>query len=320
MNRDHRETAARGGLAALLACALVAASVAPAHAAPSALPDAAVSAHDGATSTAEAAVSAVDAATTPPTAGTLGDAATVDLPSTSREPLTITAEDAPTLSIRLPAGDGAVAGSTEHPGVRVYDNGDGSTTVPVVAGSTVRIHTVLRDRTAPEEYPYAVSIGTGSSLSLTDDGGAVVLDPAGQPHYRFAPPWAVDATGAAVPTSYSVSGTTLLQHVDLSSAGIVFPVVADPQPVLWPGGTGVRFDRAETRAIADSGDASSAAATLCGLIGSAPGAVACGLGAALVLRTKIQPFKDAASNGRCSQINIPYGTGPALWFTYEVDC
>src|SRR6218665_172358 len=41
-------------------------------------------------------------------------------------------------------------------------------------------------------------------------------------------PWAVDAAGNSVPTSYSWDNGALTQHVDLSVPGIEFPVVADP--------------------------------------------------------------------------------------------
>ena len=60
--------------------------------------------------------------------------------------------------------------------------------------------------------------------------GAVQVDIATGPETHglltVAPPWAVDATGRAVPTGFSVEGTTLIQTVDTSN--VVFPVLADP--------------------------------------------------------------------------------------------
>jgi hypothetical protein len=41
-------------------------------------------------------------------------------------------------------------------------------------------------------------------------------------------PWAVDAAGDRLPTSYHWEDGSLTQHVDLSSDGITYPVVADP--------------------------------------------------------------------------------------------
>ena len=41
-------------------------------------------------------------------------------------------------------------------------------------------------------------------------------------------PWAVDANGNAVPTTYSVSGDTITQTTDLTGV-TAFPVVVDPE-------------------------------------------------------------------------------------------
>ncbi|MCI7552068.1 MAG: hypothetical protein MSS97_07085 [Arcanobacterium sp.] len=46
----------------------------------------------------------------------------------------------------------------------------------------------------------------------------------------FAQPWAIDANGAALPTTFSVKDNHLIQQVDTSEA--VFPVVADPLPLV----------------------------------------------------------------------------------------
>jgi hypothetical protein len=48
---------------------------------------------------------------------------------------------------------------------------------------------------------------------------------------EFLAPWAKDATGTPVPTSYSVVGDTLVQHVE-TTPSTVFPVVADPY-ITW---------------------------------------------------------------------------------------
>ena len=41
-------------------------------------------------------------------------------------------------------------------------------------------------------------------------------------------PWAIDANGNEVPTSFTWQDGTLTQHVDLTSPDIAYPVVADP--------------------------------------------------------------------------------------------
>ncbi|WP_433832319.1 hypothetical protein ACQP2E_15825 [Actinoplanes sp. CA-015351] len=54
------------------------------------------------------------------------------------------------------------------------------------------------------------------------------------PAFRIDTPWAVDANGTELPTTYSVNGTTLSQTVD--TRGAAFPVVADPAfipVIIW---------------------------------------------------------------------------------------
>lgn len=65
------------------------------------------------------------------------------------------------------------------------------------------------------------------SLSLqrnaTDDVSEVVM--------KSGIPWAIDATGKKLPTSYVVDGGKIYQHVQTD--GAVFPVVADPDFAWW---------------------------------------------------------------------------------------
>ncbi len=65
-------------------------------------------------------------------------------------------------------------------------------------------------------------------------------------------PWAVDATGRRVPTTYRIEGSNIIQSVDLRAAR-AFPVVADPnfQPnCAWYGLCYIRFNKAMTNEIA----------------------------------------------------------------------
>jgi len=224
------------------------------------------------------------------------------------------------LSVGLPASHMARPAADAGLGVVSYDNGDGSSTVPVAGLDSVQINTIIESASAPDSYSYEIGLADGGDLALTDLGSVAILDDQQDLAYYVDVPWARDANGRDVPTSYSVADGTLTQYVDLSNPSIAFPVVADPQLVSWPAGTGVRFNQAETKSIGDNSDLAGAAATLCGLIGSAPGAVACGLGASVVIRTKLGPIQEAAAQNRCSQVNMPYGSGPALWFTYNIAC
>lgn len=80
----------------------------------------------------------------------------------------------------------------------------------------------------PNRYAYPVSVPGGGSLKLDDQGSVSVLDAKGIWVAGFAVPWAKDANGAAVPTHFEVDTNRLVQVVDLTSAPVAYPVVADP--------------------------------------------------------------------------------------------
>ena len=63
----------------------------------------------------------------------------------------------------------------------------------------------------------------------------------------IAAPWAKDANGKNIPTSYEISGTMLTQKVDHAQGDdVTYPVVADPD-VHWEWwGVAVKMSRGET--------------------------------------------------------------------------
>ena len=63
---------------------------------------------------------------------------------------------------------------------------------------------------------------------MHEDGTVRFVDAAGNETAGIATPWALDAHGVAIPTSYTLDGTTLVQTIE--HAGAAYPVVADP---LW---------------------------------------------------------------------------------------
>lgn len=75
-------------------------------------------------------------------------------------------------------------------------------------------------------------LAEGEALFSNPSGFIVVRGSSGVPRAYVTPAWAVDAAGQSVPTSYTISGSTITQHVDTSSPNIRFPVIADP----WMGG------------------------------------------------------------------------------------
>lgn len=221
------------------------------------------------------------------------------------------------VSIGLPFAEQATdATASPLPGVVVYDNNNGSSTVPVVrADGAVQISTVIENANAPKRYDYPLTLPEGQQARLLTDGSVVVGSEDAESASAFIPaPWARDAAGAAVPTHYELSGSTLTQVVDVT-ATTDFPVVADPTVtwLLW--GRTIKYTKAETKQVADFASSAQMFSYLC-IIGGLAGA-AC----ATLANLGFQIVKNAATNalraGRCIQLNIPH-VGPGL--IYDVKC
>lgn len=152
---------------------------------------------------------------------------TVDIPDQAQGEIVVT-DDAADFTIDLPGSNAQAAAKPSSLGGVTYDNADDFTTtvLPKNDGS-VQIVTVLESADAPTDYTYTITGSVGSHLQLQDDGGVALLSADGDWEGGVAAPWAKDANGDAVETSYSVDGNTLTQHVS-ATADTVFPVVADP--------------------------------------------------------------------------------------------
>jgi Protein of unknown function (DUF2599) len=124
------------------------------------------------------------------------------------------------------------------------------TIVEAVDGG-VRMIVNIPDSNAPSSYDFPIELQANEKLILNEDGSAAVTRPMTKeekdripkkdlpeglkiPEYStklfIVKPWAKDANGKELKTSYSVKGNILTQNIDL--AGAVFPVVADP---IWCG-------------------------------------------------------------------------------------
>lgn len=95
--------------------------------------------------------------------------------------------------------------------------------------SDVGVQTLIEiaDAGSPTEYAFPFEMPGGSSLQLQPSGAVFVNDATGLPAAMLDVPWAFDANGAPVPTSFRVEGSTVVQVVD-TSAVTAYPVVADP--------------------------------------------------------------------------------------------
>lgn len=138
------------------------------------------------------------------------------------------------LTIGLPFADQASnAADSPKAGVVVYDNNNGSSTVPVThTDGTLQITTVIENANAPKRYDYPISMPAGASLTQDAKGTVAVVTADGSPLRVFGEAWAKDANGKTVPTHYEVHGNTLTQVVEFSEA-TAFPVVADPSTGVY---------------------------------------------------------------------------------------
>ncbi|WP_431030792.1 hypothetical protein [Plantibacter sp. RU18] len=164
-------------------------------------------------------------------------------------------------------------------------------------------YVVVANEAAPTDFQFHVQVDGGDARLLNaGDGGVDVLDADGSLVNHFAAPWATDANGSPVATSYSVSGSTITQNV--SHGGSAYPVVADPQLVCDALFCTAMLSKAETRTAASGMNAAAAAvAVACG-----PAAWACAIGAGIFLDSANQ----ANNKGMCVGVRKAHPS-PLAW-------
>lgn len=187
------------------------------------------------------------------------------------------------------------------------------------------------DSKASSSYDFELELPKGIVPTLEDDGSVeFVLESkaskksngtvAEATFGEIKKPWAQDAEGNSVPTSFSLKGNTLTQTIDFTE-DTKFPVLADPE-AEWKGFYGrLTYSKAETANMRDQG------VVIAGLLaGSAGIAALFGPGAPIVAAvlagasaTAVGIISATASNahsdGRCLQVDIPPLVNPAI-----VDC
>lgn len=201
---------------------------------------------------------------------------------------------------------------------------------PPVAISA-RAVVAVPDSKAPSSYDFELELPKGIVPTLKADGSVqFVLESkantksngtiAEATFGEIKKPWAEDAAGNPVPTSFSLKGNTLTQSIDFS-ADTKFPVLADPE-AEWKGFYGrLTYSKAETANMRDQGVV--IAGLLAGSAGIAtmfgPGAPIVGAILAGASATAVGIISATASNahndGRCLQVDIPPLVNPAI-----VDC
>lgn len=133
--------------------------------------------------------------------------------------------DSLVITPQLSAADESHAVSKD--GVATYLDGSSAQSV-VVGDAGVQILTTILDEGASTRYQYDLDVAPGDSVTLTEDGGAIVQNADGETTFAIATPWALDANGQEVSTWYELDGDTLVQVIAHDTEDIAYPVVADP--------------------------------------------------------------------------------------------
>lgn len=135
------------------------------------------------------------------------------------------------LPIEVPVDSTDVAGD----GTVVYSASDSEASereavdlaAQVVDDGSVRISTVISGPDAPHEFTYPLALPEGTKLTVLEDGSIIGVDGGGDFVVGVQAPWAKDASGADVRTSYHIEGHSIIQTVDVIEDAD-YPVVADP--------------------------------------------------------------------------------------------
>ncbi len=137
------------------------------------------------------------------------------------------------LGLGFPAGLTGV-GTAIAPSTTLYGSPDNFSVAATITSSGVRESVAMQNSLAPSVYSFPVTLPAGEFLASNPDGSVSVMKSFSGGSVSlgmFQAPWAKDAAGNFVTTTYTIQGDTLVQHVDVTTA-TVFPVVADPY-ITW---------------------------------------------------------------------------------------
>lgn len=174
----------------------------------------------------------------------------VSVPIEAGQPVVLShAETGIDIGIGLPTATSVGAPEVvEGDAVYVDESQDTSFVVDAIDDG-VRVMSVLETPDAPTRIDYLLEIPDGAELLERADGSVdvgFVADGIQVVIATLDAPWAVDARGKAVDTSFEVHGTALTQTVR-PGVGATYPITADPTLKWKLYGAVVYFNRDETR-------------------------------------------------------------------------
>ncbi|MFM9615526.1 DNRLRE domain-containing protein [Streptomyces niveiscabiei] len=155
---------------------------------------------------------------------------TVGVPWSTADGISVQSTERGTVGVGLPV---AQPRGTALNGNVVYADPDGpvdTVAQPTMEGG-VRTFQVIKNATAPHDYTSAMRLPKGARLTAFDRGTILIssgTDDDPVVHGLIDAPWARDANGKEVPTSFRIDGDKLIQTVEFTAA-TAFPVVADPK-------------------------------------------------------------------------------------------
>ncbi len=135
----------------------------------------------------------------------------------------------------VPKGDQLPTGRHES-----VNSSNDTTTVVESLESGFRILSVLENEKSSKQFSYEVYRGDRQLSFLTTEAGEIHVGTGDSREYSsfgvVEAPWAFDASGSAVKTTYEISadGKTLTQYVS-PDAEAAYPIVADPAWTFWAG-------------------------------------------------------------------------------------
>ncbi len=144
---------------------------------------------------------------------------------------------------------GATVSVTSAQGTAVLAAVDQANSVARAQPDGVQVLTVLRQGSTAR---YQLSLPAGQIARPAGSGGLLITDVSGSVFYgAVRAPWAVDATGRQLGTTYALDGGTIVQHVD--TRGAVYPIVTDPW-VSFGRFVYVNYSRSEVQTLAAYAD------------------------------------------------------------------
>ena len=241
----------------------------------------------------------------------------VQLPARASGDITLTSSQG-VLRVGLPVSDAMASASQAGSATFVYrDPGMDRDVAAQAVEDGARALVVLNSSLSPRSFTFRMSLPAGVNAVDDGDGGFDLVradGPQGSMGVTvgtIAAPWAKDAAGRRVPTSYTLHGTDLVQTVHPGS-DVRYPIIADPH-YTWGYATGtVYYNRGETRYLKTQAAAVAAAAGICAVFGGETLGAACAISAAEQFQWQYVAG-NAYGDGKCVKIKVPL-----LWaYTYK---